>query len=166
MQPKHLNSFTYTVDPAIIPARSYELTFLVRFLYQLSTKLNEMVCTLLSTKLHRDNRQHNSRSQYHNELEDSWYRTDLVGRLARQVLSAPLVVHSFDKTRGESRVCEQHLRPRVNLRPLASYQAIVLVGMSFVVGQLAFGVPSFGFIGLLLLVGMYVFVLGLIGMAD
>lgn len=33
----------YTVDPAIVPTKSYEFTFLVRFLYQLSTKLNFMV---------------------------------------------------------------------------------------------------------------------------
>lgn len=136
------NSITYTVDPAIVPATSYELTVLVRFLYELAAKLNVM---------------------YPRQLEQCWYRNDLVGRCARQVLSAPLVVHSFDKSDGVSRVCERRLRPRVNLRPLASFRALSLIGGSFLVGQLWWGVPSFGFIALVLLAAMYVLVMGVFG---
>lgn len=94
-------------------------------------------------------------------METFWHRGDLVGRIARQVLSAPLVVHSFDKSHGISRVCEQRLTPRINLRPLASYQAVSLIALSFTCGQLVYGVPSFGFIALLLLAAGYVLLLGL-----
>lgn len=142
VQLKPPNSITYTVDPAIVPATSSELTFLVRFLYELAAKLNVM---------------------YPQQLEQFWYRNDLVGRCARQLLSGPLVVHSFDKTTGVSRVCEQRLRPRINLRPLASYRTLALLGCSFVAGQLWWGVPSFGFLTLLLLAGLYVLVMGLFG---
>lgn len=37
------NHIIYTVDPAVIPTKSFEIPFLVRFLYQLSSKLNFMV---------------------------------------------------------------------------------------------------------------------------
>lgn len=135
------NCLTYTVDPAVVPAQAHELAVLVRVLYELAATLNRM---------------------YGAQLERGWRRRDLLGRCARQLLSAPLRVHSFDKSQGVSRVCERRLGPRVNLRPLASWQAIVLVAASFAGGWLWCGVPSAGFVGLLLLAGAYVLAMALV----
>lgn len=84
-------------------------------------------------------------------MHDAWHRPDQWGRIARQILDAPMTVHRFDKSRGISVVCENHLTPRLNLRFLANYQSLVVVLVSFVLGQMAFGVPSFGFLLLLLM---------------
>lgn len=40
---KRARDIKYTGDPDLIPIRKDEFTFLVRFLYKLSTKLNIMV---------------------------------------------------------------------------------------------------------------------------
>lgn len=42
-----LRNITFTGDPFLLPIMSYEVKFLVRFLYQVSCKLNEMVRNLI-----------------------------------------------------------------------------------------------------------------------
>lgn len=55
-------------------------------------------------------------------------------------------------------VCENRLTPRLNLRFLANYQSLVVIVTSFALGQLIFGVPSFGFLLLLFVSASFLFV--------
>lgn len=43
LQTTRIKDSEYTVDPARVPTKSNEITFLVRLLYQVSNKLNLMV---------------------------------------------------------------------------------------------------------------------------
>lgn len=100
--------------------------------------------------------------QFHNELNDCWHRNDIFGRIVRQILYPPMVVHSFDKSCGYSKACEDRKLARVNLRFLASYQTLSVILLSFLLGQLLFGVPSFGLLALVLLSFFYLLVLSFI----
>lgn len=100
--------------------------------------------------------------QFHNELNEFWHRTDICGRIFRQILYPPMVVHSFDKTHGYSRACEDRKPARVNLRFLASYQTLSVILLSLFLGQLLFGLPSFGLLALLLISFFYLLVLSFI----
>lgn len=91
-------------------------------------------------------------------MNELWHRTDQWGRIARQILDSPMTVHRFDKSRGISVVCENRLTPRLNLRFLANYQSLVVIVASFGLGQLCFGVPSFGFLLLLFLTASFLFI--------
>lgn len=156
-----LKTLRYNVDPAIVPIQSSEVAFLVRFLYQMSSKLNIMVGFFFlytnyiwSIKI--------LSLQFHRQLNDYWHRNDVVGRMVRQLLYPPMVVHSFDKSRGYSRAIEDRLPARVNLRFLASYQSLVLLLVSFAVGQLMFGAPSYGFFALILCTFVYTLLMSFI----
>lgn len=45
---QRLHSISYTGDPLLLPIMSHEIKFLVRFLHQVSTRINEMVSSLFS----------------------------------------------------------------------------------------------------------------------
>lgn len=131
----------YTGDPALIPIQTNECTFLVRFLHQLSCKLNLM---------------------FSNEMNICWHRDDFCGRISRQILSPPMTIQAFDKSCGFSRLQEQHLGPRISLRNLGAYRTFGVILASFLIGYLFLGAPSYGFIILLFLTFFYLFFLSLI----
>ncbi|XP_026291595.1 sphingomyelin phosphodiesterase 4 isoform X2 [Frankliniella occidentalis] len=104
----------YEGDPDLIPIRSDESEFLVRLLYQVASKLNEMYCSEMARLYHR---------------EDVW------GRVARQILSAPMTVYRYDKRSPGSfspRVGSA-LPPRLSLRPLARYRNLAMIAMLYIV---------------------------------
>lgn len=98
-----------------------------------------------------------SLTQFSEEISQYWNRDDIWGRLCRQILCPPMIVHSFDKSQGVSMLQEEHMGPRINLRFLGSYQTFCMIVASFVCGQFCFGIPSFGFILLLLASFSYIF---------
>lgn len=131
----------YTGDPALLPITSFEFTFLVRFLHQLSCKLNLM---------------------FGGEMHDLWYRSDLWGKLSRQILSPPLVAQTFDKSLGVCVLKEDQLGPRVCLRLLASYKSLFIIFCSFLTGYIMFNAPSYGFMLLITIAFLYVFIKSLL----
>lgn len=88
--------------------------------------------------------------QYAVEIEQLYRRQDLLGRVARRVLESPRIVQTFEKSHGSSELIERELRPRINLRGLASYRTIIIIFLSFLVGKLLFGGSLFGFFMLIL----------------
>lgn len=82
-----------------------------------------------------------------------WNRNDKWGQLCRQLLAPPIVTKTFDKTKTTTRLLEKRLGPRISLRCLASYQTFSIIILSFIFGQLFFGMSS---IGLLLLIFVYI----------
>ncbi|XP_055625696.1 sphingomyelin phosphodiesterase 4 [Toxorhynchites rutilus septentrionalis] len=131
----------YTGDPALLPITSSEFTFLVRFLHQLSCKLNVM---------------------FGGEMHELWYRGDLWGKLSRQILSPPLVAQTFDKSQGVCVLKEDQLGPRVCLRMLASYKSLFVVFCSFLTGYVMFNAPSYGFMLLVTVAFLYVLIKSLL----
>lgn len=130
------NTLCYTGDPALLPIASTEFTFLVRFLHQLSSKLNLM---------------------FGGEMNDLWNRNDLWGKLSRQVLSPPMVSQIFDKSQGVCLLKQDNLGPRLCLRMLASYKSSFVIFCSFLLGYLLFNAPSYGF--MLLVSATFVYLL-------
>ncbi|XP_062537156.1 sphingomyelin phosphodiesterase 4 [Armigeres subalbatus] len=118
------STLRYTGDPALLPITSTEFTFLVRFLHQLSCKLNLM---------------------FGGEMNDLWNRNDLWGKLSRQILSPPMVSQTFDKSQGVCMLKQENLGPRLCLRVLASYKSSFVILFSFFLGYLLFNAPSYGF---------------------
>lgn len=73
-----------------------------------------------------------------------------MGRLARRILEAPRIVQSFEKSHGSSELIERQLRPRINLRWMASYRTVIIVILSLLIGKLLFGGSLSGFLTLIL----------------
>lgn len=130
-----------TIDPALLPIQSQECTFLVRFLHQVSCKLNEM---------------------FSEEIQKVWNRSDIWGKVSRQILDPPMTAQWFDKEKGVNQLCENQLPPRICLRPLASYKTLIFIATSLIIGQILWGAPSYGLFSLLLLLTIYIFILALI----
>lgn len=84
------------------------------------------------------------------EIEQLYRRPDLVGRIAHRVLESPRIIQTFEKSHGSSELVERRLRPRVNLRGLASYRTVIIIALSLFVGKLLFGGSLFGFFLLVL----------------
>lgn len=130
----NLKNIKYSGDPALIPINdTKEITTLVRFLHQVSSKLNLM---------------------FNNEIDQYWNRTDFKGRLARHLLLPPMVAQSFDKSTGISELKSTELPPRICLRPLGSYKSVCMVIASLLLGYFLWSAPSYGLFLLLLLVAI------------
>lgn len=120
-----LSKISYTGDPALIPIMDYEVKFLVRFLYQVSCKLNEL---------------------FENEFESIWNREDFYGKFAKQILSPPIETRIFDKSQGFSQLQVENIKPRISLRKFANKKFLATLIISFIIGRLFFGASSLGFI--------------------
>lgn len=152
---RRIRKVQFTGDPLTLPARSNEIEFLVRFFYRLSCRLNETVFITFRSLLlanpnsirtqHPDDETFNFfHFQYAVEIEQLYRRQDLVGRIAQRVLESPRIVQTFEKSHGSSVLVERQLRPRVNLRGLATYRTIIIIALSFCVGKLLLGGSFFG----------------------
>ncbi|XP_063707848.1 sphingomyelin phosphodiesterase 4 [Culicoides brevitarsis] len=127
----------YGGDPALLPIGDAEVTFLVRFLHQLSCKLNLM---------------------FPHEINKNWHRNDLLGRITRQLLLPPMVSQTFDKSTGLCILKREDLPPRICLRPLASFKTLTFVTISQLLSYLLWGAPSYGLFLLMFFAFMVVFV--------
>ncbi|KAM7362658.1 sphingomyelin phosphodiesterase 4 isoform 2-T2 [Cochliomyia hominivorax] len=130
-----------TIDPALMPIQTYEVKVLVRILHQ--------ICCLINDK-------------YGPQLQTLWNRTDIVGKLSRQILYAPMTAQWFDKPRGVSELCEQQVPARLCLRFLASYRSLTLIFLALLIGYIFWGSSTIGLIILLLISLIYVFIMAVI----
>ncbi|KAM4583257.1 sphingomyelin phosphodiesterase 4 isoform 5-T5 [Fundulus diaphanus] len=105
----------YQGDPELQPIRSYESALLVRFLYRLSSLLNDRfrghMCALCS-------------------------RSDFLGRLGRRYLADPDSSVRPKRSPLSRRTLERSLQPRLSLRPLASYRTLLLLLLFYLLGAL------------------------------
>lgn len=120
----HLSKISYTGDPALLPIMDSEVKFLVRFLYQVSSKLNEM---------------------FENEFNSIWSRDDFYGRFAKQILTPPIETRIFDKSQGISELQVKHIGPRISFRKFANKKTLFFLILSFIIGRVIFGASSLGF---------------------
>ncbi|KAL0272445.1 UNVERIFIED_CONTAM: hypothetical protein PYX00_005408 [Menopon gallinae] len=113
---KRTKLIRYDANPDMEPIRSTEITFLVRFFHQISTRINEL---------------------YGERFKQLWNRTDIWGLVAKQLLAPPCRYHYFDKSvpGNFARRVSVELPPRISLRALASHQTI---SYFFLSGLLAF----------------------------
>ncbi|XP_023947971.2 sphingomyelin phosphodiesterase 4 [Bicyclus anynana] len=102
----------YMGDPDIMPITSFENTILVRMLYQISTRLNEL---------------------YGEEFSRLWARNDFWGYVAREVLQKPQTIHLYVKgTRYQNSLISQELPARLSLRSLGSHFYLVWISIGYI----------------------------------
>lgn len=101
----------YMGDPDLMPITSYESTILVRMLYQIATRLNEI---------------------YGSQITQLWHRNDLWGYMAREVLQQPCSVQTYvrDVTNHQN-IARQDLPPRLSLRRLGSHAFVVWITIGY-----------------------------------
>ncbi|XP_051933138.1 sphingomyelin phosphodiesterase 4 isoform X2 [Hippocampus zosterae] len=129
----------YQGDPELQPIRSYENALLVRFLYRMSSLLND---------------------QFESHLTEMCSRTDFAGRLARHYLTDPDPDAVLARSPASPQFLDRKRQPRVSLRPLASYRTILLLVLSYAAGA----VLSFGPVSSTLLILAAVFLHGVAAM--
>ncbi|XP_072391535.1 sphingomyelin phosphodiesterase 4 [Diabrotica undecimpunctata] len=95
-----VKNIKYEGDPDLRPIQSYENAFLVRTLYQISQKLNEI---------------------YGPTFYQLYHSTAFVGRLSREILCSPITIYRYDKSIPGSPRISSNLPPRLSLRFLANY---------------------------------------------
>ncbi|XP_017105027.2 sphingomyelin phosphodiesterase 4 [Drosophila bipectinata] len=114
-----------TIDPAQMPVRTNEVKPLVRLLYCLSEKINK---------------------KYGSQIQAYYTRDDYCGKVARQLLYAPMTEQWFDKRAGNTVLCERLVPPRVCLRQLGSLPVLATIGLTLLIGQVLWGSPILGLI--------------------
>merc|ERR1712135_222265 len=103
LSPVRRYDLTYRGNPDTKPICSYEVTFLVRMLHQISSNINE---------------------KFGADLEKSYNRSDFTGKVFRQVLAPPIAYQEVIKKYGTPQVVRKRLPPRVCLRLLANQQVL------------------------------------------
>ncbi|XP_034114645.1 sphingomyelin phosphodiesterase 4 [Drosophila albomicans] len=121
-----------TVDPALLPIQSNEIKPLIRLLHQVSESINK---------------------KYARKIQGCYARQDYVGKLSRQVLSAPMTEKWFENFEGNVDMFEKQLPARINLRGLGSIPNLLLIALALLFGHLFCGGA---FVGLLLLCLLFV----------
>ncbi|KAK5873154.1 hypothetical protein PBY51_013792 [Eleginops maclovinus] len=134
----------YQGDPELQPIRSYESALLVRLLYRISNLIN-----------HR----------FGGHINALCSRPDFLGRLGRHFLSDPDSSPSrLKQSPLTRRTLERQRRPRLSLRPLASYRTLLLLLLLYGLGALlAFGPAASS---LLILAGGFLYGLLMTLLAD
>ena len=89
-------------------------------------------------------------------MNENWRRSDLRGKLTRQVLSPPLVIRSFDKSSGVSELKTETLGPRISLRIFASHKTLTSLVFACLFGYWLFDAPSYGILMLCGLAFLYI----------
>ncbi|KAG9353940.1 hypothetical protein JZ751_012064 [Albula glossodonta] len=133
----------YQGDPELQPIRSYENATLVRFLFRMTSLINQ---------------------RFGRHMDALCSRRDFLGRLGRYYFtSTPGSAHRARRSPLARRSMERHRRPRLSLRKLASYRTLISVFLFYLMGALfSFGLMSST--GLILaasfLYGLFMTVLG------
>ncbi|KAG5872702.1 hypothetical protein JTB14_008796 [Gonioctena quinquepunctata] len=96
-----IKNIKYDGDPDLHPIRTTENTFLVRTLYQIALKINEI---------------------YSPRFYQLYHSPTFLGRLSREILCPPITVYHYDKSITGSPRVSSNLPPRVSLRFAASYK--------------------------------------------
>ncbi|XP_077359282.1 sphingomyelin phosphodiesterase 4 isoform X2 [Festucalex cinctus] len=102
----------YQGDPVLQPIRTYENASLVRFLYRMSSLLN---------------------AKFEGPMSELCLRTDLVGRLARHYLTEGDPDAVLARCPASPDLWARKRRVGINLRPLASYSTLLLLGLGYLV---------------------------------
>ncbi|XP_052746586.1 sphingomyelin phosphodiesterase 4 [Bicyclus anynana] len=103
----------YMGNPDIVPIMSYENTTLVRMLYQLSTRLNEL---------------------YGEEFSRLWARNDFWGYVARELLQKPITIRQYGKdSRHLPCLISEDLPARLSLRCLGSHVLIIWICIGYII---------------------------------
>ncbi|XP_072237513.1 sphingomyelin phosphodiesterase 4 isoform X6 [Leuresthes tenuis] len=105
----------YQGDPELQPIRSYESALLVRLLFRLSSLANDRL------------------GGHMNALCS---RPDFLGRLGRHYLADPDAVCKQRQSPVSRGQLERSRRPRLSLRPLASYRTLLLLLLFYALGAL------------------------------
>lgn len=132
-----LSNISYTGDPELLPIMSTEIKPLVRFLYPVTNKINEL---------------------FGNEISAIWNREDVYGKIGRQVLQPPVETRVFDKSAGFSELKVEQVGPRISFRKLANKTFLALLITSFIIGRVFFGASSVGFIGFIFVTLLFLIV--------
>ncbi|XP_045491643.1 sphingomyelin phosphodiesterase 4 [Colias croceus] len=103
----------YMGDPDLMPIMSYENTILVRLLYQLATKLNEL---------------------YSEEFTSLWNRQDFWGYAAREILQKPITIQNYmkDVTNHQNNIVSKDLPPRLSFRRFGSNIFVVWLTIGYI----------------------------------
>ncbi|KAL4710747.1 hypothetical protein ACJJTC_004392 [Scirpophaga incertulas] len=110
------SSVQYMGDPDLMPISSYESTILVRILYQIATRINEM---------------------YESEFSQLWLKNNIWGYLAREVLQKPCTVHTYIKdSTNHQNIVSQNLPARLSLRRLGSHAFIIWTTVGYLIFRL------------------------------
>uniref|UniRef100_A0A669B2V5 Sphingomyelin phosphodiesterase 4 n=1 Tax=Oreochromis niloticus TaxID=8128 RepID=A0A669B2V5_ORENI len=105
----------YQGDPELQPIRSYENALLVRLFYRISSLINE---------------------RFGRHMNALCSRPDFLGRLSRHYLTNLDSTTKLKHSPMSRRMLERSQRPRLSLRPLASYRTILLLLLFYVFGSL------------------------------
>ncbi|XP_053626014.1 sphingomyelin phosphodiesterase 4 [Plodia interpunctella] len=127
----------YMGDPDLMPITSYESTILVRMLYQIASRINEI---------------------YREEFISLWQSNNFWGHVAREVLHPPCTIQTYvrDLTNHQNIVVEE-LAPRLVLRRLGSHAFVAWAAIGYLLFRLlSFSGFTYTFILFLLWV-MFVF---------
>ncbi|CAH2086421.1 unnamed protein product [Euphydryas editha] len=102
----------YMGDPDLMPIMSFENTILVRILYQIASRLNEM---------------------YGEEFSRLWRRNDFWGYVSREILQNPITIHTYMKDASyHQNIVNQELPPRLSLRRFGSNMFVVWISLGYV----------------------------------
>ncbi|CAH0701772.1 unnamed protein product [Spodoptera exigua] len=103
----------YMGDPDLMPITTYESTILVRMLYQIASRLNEM---------------------YGAQFESLWNRNDLCGFMAREVLQSPCTIQTYVKdVTNHQNIVSQQLPARLSLRRLGTHAFVVWISIGYII---------------------------------
>uniref|UniRef100_A0AAX7SUM4 Sphingomyelin phosphodiesterase 4 n=1 Tax=Astatotilapia calliptera TaxID=8154 RepID=A0AAX7SUM4_ASTCA len=105
----------YQGDPELQPIRSYENALLVRLFYRISSLINE---------------------RFGRHMNALCSRPDFLGRLGRHYLTNLDSSTKLKHSPMSRHVLERSQRPKLSLRPLASYRTILLLLLFYVFGAL------------------------------
>uniref|UniRef100_A0A7N6ASB3 Sphingomyelin phosphodiesterase 4 n=1 Tax=Anabas testudineus TaxID=64144 RepID=A0A7N6ASB3_ANATE len=105
----------YRGDPELQPIRSYENALLVRLFYRISSLVNERV------------------SGHMNSLCS---RPDFLGRLSRHYFTDCNSTTKLKQSPSSQHTLDRNRRPRLSLRPLASYRTMLLLLLFYMFGAL------------------------------
>ncbi|XP_023023938.2 sphingomyelin phosphodiesterase 4 isoform X1 [Leptinotarsa decemlineata] len=95
-----IKNLKYDGNPDLHPIRSTENAFLVRTLYQIASKVNEI---------------------YGPQFYQLYHSPTFLGRLSKEILCSPITVYHYDKSISGSPRVSSNLPPRVSFRFMASY---------------------------------------------
>ncbi|XP_028173889.1 sphingomyelin phosphodiesterase 4 [Ostrinia furnacalis] len=106
----------YMGDPDLMPISSYESTILVRMLYQISSRINEM---------------------YQEEFSRLWTKNNFWGFMAREILQRPCTIHTYVKDfTNHQNIVSQNLPARLSLRRLGSQAFAIWMTIGYIIFRL------------------------------